>query len=167
MGFFSSSEPLSAQFEEALDVYFSEEYVGRKQYRTGISKLEASQEGILSALSDGERLINIAPSVTGAKGYSGHLILTNKRVIEYKGRVRKSIPIDEVVDVGMGAHPGGFVVFEVISVTARDYAAFADSPETDAGIKYYQNIIQLYLDDPKLARHAASLITGEAGRARC
>jgi hypothetical protein len=164
VGIFSSGKPLSAQFQEAVDPCFTEATVGRKHFRLGISKLEASQDGIVSAMTVGETLINIAPSVTDGMGYSGQLILTNKRILEYKRKVCTSIPIDEVVDVKLGAHPGGYVVISIISATARNYAEFSNSPESNAGLKYWENIIQLYLGDPQLARHAAALIRGEAER---
>lgn len=166
MGIFSSGRSLSAQFQEALDPYFTEDVVGRRHFRTGIGKLEASQGGILSAMATGEDLINVAPSVTDGLGYSGQLILTNKRVLAYKGKVNSSIPIAQVVDIEMGAHPGGYVVFSVISSTARDYAAFSNNPGSNAGLKYWENVIQIYLGDPQIARHAAALIEGEAQRAR-
>jgi hypothetical protein len=97
-------------------------------------------------------------------GCSGHLILTNKRVLEYKNRLQNSIPLEEVVDVELRAHPGGYVVTSVISATAQEYAAFSNSPGTDAGMKYWDSIIQTYLNDARMARHVASLIMGEASR---
>lgn len=103
----------------------------------------------------------------GKRFLRGLLILSSERIIDYKRKIRKEFPIEDVAEVELGAHPGGFVLFSVISTTAAEYAAFKDQGgNTAAGIRYWENQIQTKMSDPKLARHTSSLIEGESARAR-
>lgn len=165
MGFFSRSEPLSAEFKEALSPLYRPEAVGNNEYHKGVAKLEGAQGSIRSFLRGGENLINIVPSVTNI-GYDGQLILTNQRVIHYKRQIQGQIEIRDVVDIRMGAAAGGWISVHIVSRQANEFRAFKDhGPDSRGGAKYWEAIVQTYVNDPKLAKHTASLILGEASRA--
>jgi hypothetical protein len=152
MGFFSSSVPhLDERFEEALSPFFGADVVGAREYKSGLRKLAGAQGAILTALETGEELNTIVPCF-GSHSYQGFALLTSRRVIDFKGRVKRQISLRQVAKVEKKAHPGGFFLVNVISQKAMLYST--ESTE------YWLNVIQFEMSDPEVMGHFVAILDG-------
>lgn len=161
MDFFSAQPPpLDDRMTEALSPLFAEHVVGDREYKAGLTKVAKEQYELLSVLFSDEELINLVPCFCH-RSYEGLVVLTSRRVMEFKGKIRAEMTLDHVAAVEMGVHPGGFIILEVIG---RNYVPYSSGMSNRALDELTKNHIQVNITGVEIARHFTALLNGQRQR---
>lgn len=159
MGLFSSSSPspaLNEDIEEALSPAYRADVVGKREYASGLSKVAKEQQGLVTALNPGEKLQVIVPCL-GPGTYEGLAVLTQRRVMEFKGSIRKQMTLEHIADVEAKVHPRGFAI---VSVKGLNYIPYSEHMRKAAFDEYMRNYIQFSMSGVEVARHFVALVDG-------
>lgn len=155
MPFFSAPQPLDTVMEDALSAAYREDVVGKREYRTGLGKLAHEQPALVAALQPGEKLQVVVPCFQG--NYQGLAVLTQRRVLYFKGKIRNQMTLGHIADTTLLAHPGGFILVEIKGLNYRPYSSQLPKAALD---EYQRNYIQFSMSGAEVAQHFVALVDG-------